>query len=154
MKHTLIVLVFTLFISCVNSDNELIEIIDFAVENELEIIDYIETNNLIAQRSDTGLYYVINEEGNGEQPTSTSNVTVVYKGYFVNDNVFDQSDSDGITIGLNQVIQGWTEGIAYFKEGGNGMLLVPSHLAYGNSGNGSIPPGAVLIFDIELLSVN
>ena len=88
------------------------------------------------------------------QPTTSDNVTVAYKGYFTNGEVFDQSDSDGISFGLGQVIPGWTEGITYFKEGGRGMLLIPSHLGYGNSGRGSIPGGAVLIFDVDLKSVN
>ena len=62
--------------------------------------------------------------------------------------------SNGITFGLNQVIQGWTEGITYFREGGNGILLVPYQLGYGEAGRGSIPGGSVLIFDIRLLQVN
>lgn len=66
-----------------------------------------------------------------------------------------ESDAEGVSFGLSQVIAGWTEGIAYFKEGGSGMLLIPSHLGYGslNNSNG-IPGGAVLIFDIELISVD
>jgi len=81
-------------------------------------------------------------------------LTVDYKGYFLDGVVFDESDSNGITFGLNQVIQGWTEGITYFREGGNGILLVPYQLGYGEAGRGSIPGGSVLIFDIRLLQVN
>jgi FKBP-type peptidyl-prolyl cis-trans isomerase FkpA len=55
---------------------------------------------------------------------------------------------------LNQVILGWREGITYFKEGGEGILLIPSDLGYGDSGSGSIPGGAVLVFDINLIRVN
>ena len=80
--------------------------------------------------------------------------SVDYKGYFLDGVVFDESDSNGISFGLNQVIQGWTEVITYFKEVGNGILLVPYQLGYGASGRGSIPGGSVLIFDIRLLSVN
>ena len=127
---------------------------DYAAENEQEILTYIEENNLTAQKSSSGLYYVIENLGTGAQPTSTDNVTVAYKGYFTNGNVFDESDSSGISFNLQQVIEGWTEGITYFKEGGNGILLIPSSLGYGESGRGSIPGGAVLIFDIELISVN
>ena len=67
------------------------------------------------------MYYVINETGTGTQPTSSSDVTVAYKGYFTNGTVFDQSPESGISFGLNQVIKGWTEGIPYFKTGGKGM---------------------------------
>ena len=126
----------------------------FEPETEQDIIQYIEDNNLNATRSNSGLCYVINNEGSGTRPTSVSNVTVDYKGYFLDGVVFDQSDSNGISFGLSQVIQGWTEGITYFKEGGNGILLVPYNLGYGESGRGSIPGGSVLIFDIRLLSVN
>ncbi len=131
-----------------------IEVIDYDVENKEEIVAYIEANNLDAIESSTGLYYVIDEPGTGEQPTETSNVTVAYKGYFTDGNVFDESDDDGRTFNLNEVIPGWTEGIQYFKEGGSGKLLVPSSLAYGRFGNSTIPGGAVLIFDVTLKSVN
>jgi len=151
MKYTLITL-FALFIVSCSSDDD--PIVDYTESNQKEIETYIENHDLNAQRSSSGLYYIINEIGTGSQPTATSNVTVAYKGYFTNGNVFDQSDANGISFGLNQVIAGWTEGITYFKEGGSGMLLIPSHLAYGNFGRGSIPGGAVLIFDIELISVN
>ena len=126
----------------------------FEPETEQDIIQYIEDNNLNATRSNSGLYYVINNEGSGTRPTSSSNVTVDYKGYFLDGVVFDESNSNGISFGLNDVIQGWTEGITYFREGGNGILLVPYNLGYGESGRGSIPGGSVLIFDIRLLSVN
>ncbi|MBX9807002.1 MAG: FKBP-type peptidyl-prolyl cis-trans isomerase [Flavobacteriaceae bacterium] len=152
MKHFLTaVLALTLFISC--SKNKVANV-DYTAKNDKEITDYIAKNNLTAQKSDSGLYYVINEPGTGAQPTATSNVTVAYKGYFTNGSVFDQSNAAGISFGLKQVIKGWTEGIPYFKTGGNGILLVPSHLGYGNSAKGPIPGGSVLIFDVKLISVN
>lgn len=152
MKHFLTALLaLTLFISC--SKDKGAEI-DYVAKNELEIKDYITKNNLTAQRSDTGLYYVITNPGTGAQPTATSNVTVAYKGYFTNGSVFDQSGSTGISFGLNQVIKGWTEGIPHFKTGGNGILLIPAHLGYGSGSNGPIPGGSVLIFEVKLISVN
>lgn len=152
MKNILsALLVLTLFISC-SKDKE--DNIDYVAKNEQEIKDYIAKNNLTAQRSSTGLYYVINEPGTGSQPTPSSNVTVAYKGYFTNGTVFDQSSAAGIPFGLNQVIKGWTEGIQYFKPGGSGILLVPAHLAYGNYNYNGIPGGSVLIFDVKLISVN
>ena len=123
-------------------------------KNEKEIKKYISENKLVAQRTETGLYYVIEEEGTGEQPTANSNVTVAYKGYFIDESEFDSSKSDGVSFDLQKVIKGWTEGIPYFKEGGKGKLLIPSHLAYGLSGKGSIPGGVTLIFDINLIKVN
>ncbi|SHI53217.1 FKBP-type peptidyl-prolyl cis-trans isomerase [Pseudozobellia thermophila] len=128
--------------------------IDFSVQNDEDIRTYLEENDLEAQRSASGLYYIIDEEGTGPQPTGSSDVTVVYKGYFLNGSVFDESDENGISINLQQVIPGWTEGITYFKEGGSGLLLVPAHLGYGTFDYNGIPGGSVLIFEIDLLAVN
>lgn len=142
----------TLFISCNSNDDP--KKTDYTVENEKEIVDYIAKNKLDAKRTDSGLYYVVNEPGDGAQPTASSNVTVAYKGYYSNGSIFDQSKAAGISFGLNQVIKGWTEGIPYFKVGGSGILLVPSHLGYGPFDYNSIPGGSVLIFDVKLISVN
>nr|WP_315148182.1 FKBP-type peptidyl-prolyl cis-trans isomerase [uncultured Flavobacterium sp.] len=152
MKHLVTALLaLTLFISCTKDNNSTV---DYTAKNEQEIKDYIAKNNLTAQRSATGLYYVINNLGTGTQPTANSNVTVAYKGYFTDGKIFDQSSAAGISFGLNQVIKGWTEGIPYFKTGGNGILLVPAHLGYGSTANGPIPGGSVLIFDVKLIAVN
>lgn len=150
MKRIIIVFAIALLASC-SSDNS---VKDYREQNEKEIQDYITANNLNVEMSISGLYYIIDEPGTGAQPTTSSNVTVAYKGYFTNGNVFDQSDAEGVSFDLNRVILGWTEGITYFKEGGSGLLLIPSHLAYGNAGRGTIPGGAVLVFDIDLISVN
>ena len=155
MKHLFTTLLaLTLFISCSKDDYEPVVPIDYTVKNEQEIKDYVAKNNLTAQRSETGLYYVIDVPGEGTQPTANSNVTVAYKGYYTNGTVFDKGSSTGISFGLNQVIQGWTEGIPYFKTGGSGILLVPAHLGYGSYDYRSIPGGSVLIFDVKLISVN
>jgi FKBP-type peptidyl-prolyl cis-trans isomerase len=153
MKSTLLALVSLLFVSCL-SDNEASKPVDYTVQNEKEIVDYIAKNKLTATKTDSGLYYVVNEAGAGAQPTASSNVTVAYKGYFTNGNVFDESKAEGISFGLNQVIKGWTEGIPFFKEGGNGVLLIPSHLGYGSNGSGPIPGGSVLVFNVKLIKVN
>ena len=148
-KYTLMVLVFAFLTSCSKSDG----VVDYKEKNNEEIIAYIDQNNLDAQKSVSGLYYVIDEPGSGKQPAATSNVTVAYKGYFLDGKTFDKSDANGISFGLQQVIKGWTEGIPYFKEGGKGKLLIPSHLGYGSQGRPGIPGGSVLIFDIHLISV-
>lgn len=154
MKSTLLALVSLLFVSCLSDINSNIETqpVDYTVQNEKEIVDYIAKNNLNAQKSDTGLYYVITEPGTGKQPTANSDVRVAYKGYFTSGKIFDQSKPEGIDFGLYQVIKGWTEGIQYFKEGGSGVLLVPAHLGYGN-GRPGIPGGSVLVFDVKLIAV-
>ena len=148
MKPYISLLLLILFISCNNNDSS------NNPQTEADIIKYIEDHNLKAQKSSTGLYYVIEKQGEGSKPTSNSNVTVNYKGYFTNGTVFDQSSAAGISFNLQQVIKGWTEGITYFNEGGEGILLVPSNLGYGSKDYNGIPGGSVLIFDIKLLKVN
>lgn len=147
MKYSILALFFVL-ISCSKSENK-----DYVTKNDTDIQAYIAANNLVAQKTASGLYYVINQVGTGKQPTASSNVTVAYKGYFTDKKIFDQSEANGISFGLNGVIPGWTEGLQYFKEGGKGILLIPSRLGYGSEDYSSIPGGSVLIFDINVISV-
>jgi len=143
-------------VSCLSSDDKtpsVVEPIDYTAINEEEINAYLIANELESQTTASGLHYIIENQGDGAQPSATSNVTVAYRGYFLDGTVFDQS-TDGLSIGLDQVIAGWTEGIPLFNEGGNGVLLIPSHLAYGSFDFNGIPGGSVLVFDIELISVN
>lgn len=149
MKPYLSLLCLFLLTSCMKD----FEVADSLDQSETDIVKYIADNNLNAQRSNSGLYYIIEEEGTGTRPATDSNVTVAYKGYLLDGTVFDQSSSSGISFNLSQVIHGWTEGITYFKEGGKGILIIPSHLAYGSNGTSGIPGGAVLVFDISLLKV-
>ncbi|VXC28723.1 FKBP-type peptidyl-prolyl cis-trans isomerase [Maribacter litoralis] len=157
MKYIAFLFLLTSLVSCKLSDDTntttVVEPIDYTETNEAEINAYLEDNSLESQKTASGLHYIIENQGEGAAPTATSNVTVAYKGYFLNGTVFDQSE-EGITIGLDQVISGWTEGIQLFNEGGNGMLLIPAHLGYGSFDYNGIPGGSVLVFDIELLSVN
>ncbi|GIZ07878.1 FKBP-type peptidyl-prolyl cis-trans isomerase [Flavobacterium sp. UMI-01] len=158
MKYLVLALALTVsFTSCKKKEQEPTQetavLSDYTAKNEQEIKDYLAKNNLTATKTDSGLYYIITEEGTGAQPTAESQVTVAYKGYFTDGNVFDQSGPEGISFGLQQVIPGWTEGITYFKEGGKGVLLIPAHIGYGNNTMGKIPGGSVLLFDIHLLKV-
>jgi len=150
MRNFLMPVIVLFLMSCGSDD----AVKDFTEANEAEISNYIEENNLMAQRSATGLYYVITDPGSDNRPNANSNVTVAYKGYFTDGRVFDESNADGISFDLDRVIPGWTEGITYFGEGGNGILLIPSRLGYGDSGTRGIPGGVVLIFDIALISIN
>lgn len=155
MKYTFLALVAVLFVSCSPKDSEEeVKPIDYTAKNDAEIKTYIADNQLDAQKSNSGLYYVITDGGTGKQPTATSNITVTYKAYFTDKTVFDQSSESGVSFSLNQVIPGWTEGLQYFKEGGSGILLIPAHLGYGSFDYRGIPGGSVLIFEVKLISVN
>ena len=121
-----------------------------------EFLDKNKKDNSDIKETPTGLQYRVLKEGTGEMPKKTDRVKVHYVGRLMDGSKFDSSVDRGepTEFGLNQVIKGWTEGITYFKEGGEGILLIPSNLGYGNNGSGPIPGGAVLVFDIKLISVN
>lgn len=150
MKYLLPLFLFSIvFSACKKKENEE----DQAAKDEAIITKYISDHGLNAMATGSGLYIVVNNPGNGSPCNANSNVTVSYKGYFTNGEVFDQSNVAGITFNLQNVIKGWTEGIPHFKENGSGILLIPSALGYGPNGNSSIPGNTVLIFEVTLLDV-
>jgi len=117
-----------------------------------EIEDYLADNNIVAERTEDDLFFVIDEVGNGEFPTLQNIVTVDYNGYFTNGIVFDTTDgANPISFGLTRVIRGWQLGIPLFSKGGKGRLFIPSHLAYGEDGTRGIDPNTVIIFDVHLI---
>ncbi len=104
----------------------------------------------------SGLQYVVEKEGTGEQPSATDEVTVHYTGKLLDGTVFDSSVNRGepATFPLNRVIPGWTEGVQLMKEGAKYTFFIPSDLAYGAQGvPNAIPPHSTLIFEVELIKV-
>lgn len=98
-------------------------------EKEKELIEqYAKDNSLNGTFTSSGLYYLIIESGSAARPDTNSNITVAYKGYFLSGSIFDKNDYT--TFKLNDLIEGWKEGIPLIGEGGEITLLVPSHLAY------------------------
>lgn len=107
-----------------------------------------------AKKTESGLFYIMEKEGEGNNPVASSTVKVHYEGKFLDGKIFDSSIQRGqpIEFGLNQVIPGWTEGLQLLKPGGKAKLIIPPHLGYGERGYpGAIPPNAWLVFDVELL---
>lgn len=131
---------------------ELLEVVEppepIAME-EVDPDDYIET--------ESGLMYYDVVEGDGDSPEDGQLVIVHYTGWLEDGTQFDSSVERGepftFPIGQGGVIAGWDEGVATMKIGGKRQLVIPSDLAYGDGGSGPIPPGATLIFDIELLDI-
>jgi len=104
----------------------------------------------------SGLQYRIVTEGKGNTPKATDKVTTHYRGKLINGTEFDSSykRNQPATFPVNGVIQGWQEALQLMKEGGKWELFIPANLAYGErSMNPTIPPNSVLVFDIELISI-
>ncbi|WMC11038.1 FKBP-type peptidyl-prolyl cis-trans isomerase [Oceanimonas pelagia] len=109
------------------------------------------------QTTESGLQYQVLKAGTGTvHPKASDKVTVHYHGTLLDGSVFDSSVERGETIqfGLNQVIKGWTEGLQLMVEGEKTRFFIPARLAYGNRAVGKIPPGSVLIFEVELFRIN
>jgi len=143
---------------------------------ETKIIDeYLEANGIEAQTTDSGLRYVITEEGNGTYAENGDKVSVHYAGKILDGAFFDTSMESvareqgiyneqraeqvgynpfEVVVGQGRVIRGWDEGIPLIPEGGKGTLYIPSALGYGARGAGaSIPPYSILEFDVEVLEI-
>jgi peptidylprolyl isomerase len=106
----------------------------------------------------TGLGYVEIAEGTGAQPKAGDSVSVHYTGWLKSGQKFDSSRDRGqpleFRVGRGQVIKGWDEGVGSMKVGGKRKLIIPAHLAYGDRGAaGVIPPGATLVFEVELVGI-
>ena len=106
--------------------------------------------------TETGLYYHIEETGEGASPQTGNTVSVHYRGELLDGTVFDSSfkrnEPISFSLGVGQVIPGWDEGIALLNKGAKATLIIPPNLAYGASGAGGvIPPNATLKFSVELV---
>ncbi len=143
------------------------------IEEDKIIQEYIKEKGLEAQKTESGLYYVIEEEGTGEPVTPGTTMTVDYAGYLLDgtlfdtsieavakeNNMFNENRPGGYTplpvsVGMGQVIPGWDEGLLLLKKGSKGKFLIPSPLAYGENGAGAmIPANSVLVFDVDVAEV-
>jgi FKBP-type peptidyl-prolyl cis-trans isomerase FklB len=113
--------------------------------------------NKAIKETASGLQYEVIQEGKGVKPTETDRVECHYVGTLFNGQKFDSSRDRGepAVFGLNQVIKGWTEGLQLMSEGSIYKFWIPAELGYGDQGAGNvIPPGSLLIFEVELLRVN
>jgi len=112
-----------------------------------------------AKVTDSGIFYVIEEDGEGEKPSSGDTVSVHYTGKFLsNGNVFDSSVSRGepieFPVGMGHVIAGWDETILDMRPGEERTVIIPPQLAYGEQGYpGAIPPNSWLVFEVELVEI-
>jgi peptidylprolyl isomerase len=108
--------------------------------------------------TESGLKYYDLETGTGDTPEAGQTVVVHYTGWLADGTQFDSSLDRGepfsFVLSAGNVIPGWDEGVATMKVGGKRQLVIPPELGYGDQGAGSvIPPGATLIFEVELLEI-
>ncbi len=153
MKRLLLV-VFSMAILASCDDDETVRLTyEEQLKVDIEKIEnYLTRKDLTADSTETGLFYIIDEEGTGSRPTLDSLVTVRYVGKFLEtEEVFDSGITEAYPLG--GFIYGWQEGIALLKEGGSGTLYIPSSLGYGAIDYYSIPANSVLIFEVELIDV-
>ena len=103
----------------------------------------------------SGLQFEVLTAAEGAKPTRESSVRTHYHGTLIDGTVFDSSYERGqpAEFPVSGVIAGWTEALQLMSVGSKWRLYVPSELAYGAQGVGSIPPHSVLVFDVELLDI-
>jgi len=107
--------------------------------------------------TESGLQYIVLEEGSGPKASYGRNVSVHYTGYLTDGSKFDSSVERGTPFrfeqGAGKVIKGWDEGVCLIKKGGKARLIIPPELGYGKRDIGPIPANSTLIFDIEITDV-
>lgn len=118
----------------------------------------LEVDTTAMTKTPSGLRYQDLAQGQGPEAKAGQNVSVHYTGWLPNGEKFDSSRDRGqpfgFTLGAGQVIAGWDEGVAGMKVGGRRKLVIPPDLGYGTAGAPpDIPPGATLVFDVELLDI-
>ncbi len=121
-------------------------------------VEKFDTKDKVSSKTESGLEYILVEEGSGIKAAAGNTVSVHYSGYLEDGTMFDSSvkraQPFSFILGMGRVIPGWDEGVAMMKIGDKVQLIIPAKLGYGASGAGGvIPPNATLIFDVELLEV-
>ncbi len=152
MKRILLgVLVLVSLASC-KDDEELTYEQQLAIDTAL-IDEFLASNNITAQIDESGLRYVIHEQGSGPTPEQSSGMVAAYEGTFLDGEVFDSNEE--FTFRLSNMIDGWRIGLPYIQEGGDISLYIPSGLAYGTRGtaSGSIAPNTVIAFSVQIQDI-
>lgn len=116
---------------------------------------FVKRSHISYEKSESGLYYFIENQGEGEFVKITDEVSFTYTGRLLNGKVFDaQFSKHPVTFNVKELIMGWQEAMLYLKKGGKAKLIVPPQLGYGDYDLEDIPQNSVLLFDIEVKEVN
>lgn len=122
------------------------------------IEEYLQANNIEAQKTESGLYYKVDQQGKGAEVDAGDEVTVHYRGKLLDGTPFDASYDRGepisFKVGEGRVIRGWDEGLQQLRKGSKATFYIPSVLGYGPQGRGPvIKPNSILVFDVEVVDV-
>ena len=154
IQYALSLILMLSIIGCSKDKNIVDDTAQFELYKQL-IRNYLKDNNLNADSTSEGVYYIIDYTNDTlpDKHASVSSIVVVdYKGYLLSGKVFETNFNQ--SFGLYQVIDGWKIGIPLFKQGEKGRLFLPSRLAYGAQSTASIPSNSPLIFEVNLIKVN
>ncbi len=144
LTYILPFLLFAALSSCSRNDPDVI-----AERDEKKILAYIDEHNLDAIELEEGVWVAIDQEGSGGHPAENSVVLMNYRGFLLNDDVFDEGFN--ARINLQQAVRGFRIGVMAFRRGGLGTILIPSAAGYGEYPSGNIPRNSVLIFEVEII---
>ncbi len=139
MKKFIVILLIMSFVGCLVAENN----------NDIG-------EKIVYKITESGLKYVITEQGNGVLAKTGDFVSVHYTGTLLDgtkfDSSYDRNEPISFKLGSGMVIKGWDEGIAFMHVGDKGRFEIPSDLAYGETANGLIPANSTLVFEVELVS--
>jgi FKBP-type peptidyl-prolyl cis-trans isomerase len=133
-----------------------------AATDDKLLTEYFAKNNLTPTKTASGLYYIITQEGTGENIKAGQEAEMKYIGKNLDGKVFDanmgpeakHTEAFKVPVGAGQVIRGWDEGLQLLKKGSKATFYIPSTLAYGPQAMGDmLPANSVLIFDVEVVNV-
>ena len=139
-----------LFAGCGKTDTECVPAT--VASEKAAMVAYCTANNITYTEHASGILYEVMAPGLSTQPTLANTVSVVYTGKLLNGTQFDAS-ANPVRLALSGVIKGWQIGIPLIKKGGRIKLVIPSSLAYGCTGQGSIAPNSPLYFEVSLADV-
>jgi FKBP-type peptidyl-prolyl cis-trans isomerase FkpA len=119
-----------------------------------KIQKFIKKSKIKYQKSESGLYYFIEEEGEGDFIKLTDEVSFKYEGKLLNGTIFDgENKRNPVIFPVSKLIQAWQETMLYLKKGGKAKIISPPQLGYGDYDLEAIPKNSILIFELEVLDV-
>ncbi|TXI84153.1 MAG: hypothetical protein E6Q37_08950 [Crocinitomicaceae bacterium] len=150
MKKTLFLigLISLLVASCKTYSEEEVQGFDKAIQK------FVMKSGLNYEKSESGLYYLIEKEGEGEFIKFTDEVSFRYVGKLLDGKTFDgRYKRTPLTFEVSKLIEGWKEGFMYLKKGGKAKLIIPPTLGYGENQLPEIPANSILYFEVEVVDV-